>query len=489
MSQEEIEAMLAGMAAGSDESGSDDASEDASAGADAAAGDETAAAADDAPAAADSGEPISDGIFPVEDYLTRDEQDLLGEVGNICMGTSATTMSLLLGRRVNITTPKVSVQSVESLSREYPAPLVVSEVKYVRGLDGDNLLVLKEYDVALITNLMLGESLDIDEENIDLTEIHMSAIGEVMNQMVGSSATALADLTHQVVDISTPETRKLSIKDNGLSDAFESKDSPFVKVSFVMEIEDLLTSEIMQILTVDFARELAGALWKQMQEEMGLTDEAASEPAASAPPETPEPATPQQPAAAAPMPDQQYAQQQMPQQQMPPDQQYAQQYGQAPPPPGYGYPPQQQMPPGYGYPGYPGYPPQQQMPPGYGYIPPMDQQVPNPVVHEQQSVRVQQPQFPSFSAVGSDVPSLENIEMILDVPMSVTVELGRTKKKIRDILEFNTGSVVVLDRPAGEMVDIMVNGKLIGKGEVVVIDDNYGVRISEINVPNAAELL
>lgn len=478
MSQEEIEAMLAGMAAG--DSGSDDAADTAA----------DAPAADDAPVAAASGgdEPISEGVYPTEDYLTRDEQDLLGELGNICMGTSATTMSLLLGRRVNITTPKVSVQTVESLSREYPAPLVVSEVKYVRGLDGDNILVLKEYDVALITNLMLGESLDIDEDNIELTEIHMSAIGEVMNQMVGSSATALADLTHQVVDISTPETRKLSIKDNGLSDAFESSDSPFVKISFVMEIEDLLTSEIMQILTVDFARELASALWKQMQLDMGMADEsdAAPEPeqAAATPPppsETAPAAQPQTP----PAPEQTYQAPPQQQPQMPPDQQYAQQpYPQAPP--GYGYPgyPPQAPPPGYGYPGYP-----PQVPPGYGYIPPVDQQVPNPVVHEQQSVKVQQPQFPSFSAVGSDVPSLENIEMILDVPMSVTVELGRTKKKIREILEFNTGSVVVLDRPAGEMVDIMVNGKLIGKGEVVVIDDNYGVRISEINVPNAAELL
>lgn len=384
-------------------------------------------------------------MFSVDKYLTDNEQDLLGEIGNICMGTSATTMSTLLGRKVDITTPTLSIHTVETLSKEYPAPLVISEIKYTKGLEGDNLLILNEYDVALITSVMLGEEdTEIDPDNIELTEIHMSAIGEIMNQMVGSSATALADILHKMVDISTPITRRLTIKDENLSESFAERSGPFVKISFSMEIENLLVSEIMQVLSVDFAKQMANTVWQQMQIDAGISD-AQPVPETQAAPPTPEPvqsaatAPPQAPAMAAPAAPS-----------APQTPQFSTQtatYPQAP-------------------------------------------AIPN-VIHEEQNVRVQQPQFPSFNGVTGNmpIPSLENIEMILDVPMNVTVELGRTKKKIKDILEFNVGSVVVLDRPAGEMVDILVNGKCIGKGEVVVIDDNYGIRVTEINMPNAQELL
>lgn len=485
MSQEEIERMLSGM---TDDSAEDTGSDDASASGGANGG----ASPDDADTYSyptnDAGLSIGPvETLPVDDYLSRDEQDLLGELGNICMGTSATTMSLLLGRKVTITTPRISVQTMEALSEEYPAPLVVSEIKYVKGLSGDNLLILKEYDVALITNLMLGEDVDIDPDNVELNEIHMSAIGEVMNQMVGSSATALADITHQVVDISPPQTRKLELKEHGLGDSFPDHTEPFVKVSFVMEIEDLLTSEIMQILKVEFAKEMAAALWNQMQAEMGITSSSSpSEMAAASEPPQQQPAAPEPQPAAQPAPTAAAP----PQQQMPTG--YPDGYQQQVPP---GYPPmtpeqqaymQQMMMQGYPQQGYmqPGY----MMPPP-GYMQPGAGQGVSPVVQEPQNVRIQQPQFPSFTPVGGGIPNLENIEMIMDVPMSVTVELGRTKKKVKEILEYSTGSVVVLDRPAGDMVDILVNGKRIGRGEVVVIDDNYGVRISEINVPNAADLM
>lgn len=396
----------------------------------------------DAQAADEAVQEASADLSP-DDYLTKDEQDLLGEIGNICMGTSATTMSTLLGRKTTITTPEISIHTVDSLAKEYPAPLVVSEIKYTRGLEGNNLLILKEYDVAKITNLMLGEEEDIDPDHIELTEIHMSAIGEIMNQMVGSSATALADMLHKMVDISTPVTRRISIQDESLSDSFSNKNEPFVRISFHMEIEDLLTSEIMQVLSKDFAKELAAQVWQQMSNDMGASPEA---PAPAQPAEQP-PIPAAQPASAS-------------QQQAAPAQPQARAAAPvhntaAAPAPQYAGGTQPQM------------------------------------IHEQQNIKVQQPQFPSFNEAGGNmsVPSLENIEMILDVPMNVTVELGRVKKKIKDILEFSTGSVVVLDRPAGETVDILVNGKCIGKGEVVVIDDNYGVRITEINMPNAQELL
>lgn len=379
-------------------------------------------------------EVINASTLAPDDYLTKEEQDLLGEIGNICMGTSATTMSTLLGRKTMITTPKITMHTVESLAGEYPAPLVVSEIEYTRGLEGNNLLILKEYDVAKITNLMLGDEAEIDPANIDLTEIHMSAIGEIMNQMVGSSATALADMLHRIVDISTPATRRISIQDGSLSESFADAKEPFVRISFHMEIEDLLTSEIMQVLTVGFAKALAQQVWQQMQEDMGES---------TSTPEVEEPKI--QPTESRAAQAQSQSSQQATASPMNDSHAVAT----------YAATPQQQ------------------------------------VIHEQQNIRVQQPQFPSFNDTSGNVaiPSLENIEMILDVPMSVTVELGRVKKKIKDILEFNTGSVIVLDRPAGETVDILVNGKCIGKGEVVVIDDNYGVRITEINMPAAQELL
>ncbi len=368
-----------------------------------------------------------------DDYLTKNEQDLLGEIGNICMGTSATTMSTLLGRKVGITTPMISIHTLDSLSREYPVPLVVSEVQYTEGLEGNNLLILKEYDVALITNLMLGDEEEVDPDHIELTEIHMSAMGEIMNQMVGSSATALADILHKLVNISTPTTRRLVMDSGVVSDSFADPESPLVKISFKMEIEDLLTSEIMQIIPVEFAKSTADSVWRQMQEDTGMTEEPlTSAPAAQAP------ATP--------------AQQAQPQSNPQPAAEYVQ--------------PQGDMQPAYNAPE-------------------------NNVIRERQNIRVSEPQFPSFNNISGNpqIPSLDNIEMIMDVPMNVTVELGKTHKKIRDILDFNIGSVIVLDRIAGDMVDILVNGKCIGKGEVVVIDDNYGIRITEINMPNANDLI
>jgi flagellar motor switch protein FliN/FliY len=391
---------------------------------------------DDAAAEDTSSAPAAgDETLAVDDYLTKNEQDILGEVGNICMGTSATTMSTLLTKKVVITTPSISIHTVDSLSEEYPAPIVVADVSYIKGLTGDNLLILKEYDVALITAVLLGEDPnEIDPNNVELNEIHLSAIGEVMNQMIGSSATSLADLLNREVDISTPIIKKLNIQDDRISDNFEIEDDMLVKINFVMEIEGLLVSEIMQLLPYNFAKTMA----KTVMDEIGG---GAEEPAPA----------PQPAAAAAPAP--------------------APAAAPAPAPA-----PQPQAPP-------PTYAPQ----PAYQQAPMMES---HNVIREQQDVNVQNAQFPSFSnAYDARGASVDNIEMLLDVPMQVTVELGKTKKQIKEILHFNTGSVIVLDRVAGEPVDILVNGKKIGKGEVVVIDEDYGVRITEINMPPTSELI
>ncbi len=270
MSQEEIERMLAG---GSD-GGTPDPAPAAASSSETMSPEEIEAlmGGGASPAPADAGGDVED--LRAEDYLSRDEMDVLGEVANICMGTSATTMSTLLSMKVMITTPTVMVENAKTMGRKYEAPLVVAEVKYIEGLKGDNLLLLKEYDVALITNVLLGEDTNIDPNNIDLNDIHMSAMNEVMNQMVGSSATSLADVLHKKIDISTPTTKRLTLKENGFDNIF-AEHEPVVKISFKMEIEGLLTSEIMQIIPIELAKSMASDI---MVELYGGMEEAAPAP-------------------------------------------------------------------------------------------------------------------------------------------------------------------------------------------------------------------
>ncbi len=455
MSPEEIERMLSGAGeiedTGSADAGAEQAQEEAPPMEEPQAEMQPAVVVEEPPAHGEGKAEVQP--LDVSDFLSKDEQDVLGEVGNICMGTSATTMSTLLDRRVIITTPKISIHTLETLSDEYPAPLVVAEVSYTKGLFGDNLLILREYDVALITNTLLGETEEIDPDNIDLNEIHMSAMNEVMNQMVGSSATSMADIFGKTIDISTPTSKRLKMDEGNISDVFSKRNEPFVKISFAMEIENLLTSEIMQIIPIEMAHQMAReVLGDQPLEAMATPApqpvEAASQPVAAT-----------QPMAAAP--PQQAPIQEQPMDQQMPQEQFQQQ------PPAYQQQPAYQQPPMY----------QQQ---------PMYQPPPQQPMYQ----NVQQPSFPSFSTgEPGSMSSAENIEMILDVPMRVTVELGKARQKIKNILDYNMGSVIVLDKIAGEAVDILVNGKRIGRGEVVVIDDNYGVRITEINSFSAQELL
>lgn len=377
--------------------------------------------------------------FPLNDYLTKQEQDVLGEIGNICMGTSATTMYTLLNRNVTITTPRESIHTMDTLSKEYPAPIVAVEVNYIEGIEGKNLLILKEYDVALMTDVLMGgDGSGVDPNNIVLDEMHLSAIREVMNQMVGSSATSLANILNIAVNISTPTAKHINMQEESNLDSLFEKDEKLVKISFKMEIEDLLTSEIMQVLPVGFAKQLVGKLLDIQSNEkqappVAVPHEAA--PTMEAP--APAPAAVSQPAAPTPAPA-------------------------AEPAPAKNLQPAMAMSPQQG---------NITQTENYG------------LVRNPAEVQAKQVEFPNFDlqnqALGTEV---ENIAMLANVPMSVTVELGKSKKRIKEILEFNAGSVVVLDKLAGEPVDILVNGRPIAKGEVVVVDDNYGVRITEINV-------
>lgn len=388
------------------------------------------------PAASDSASNEEASSVLSDDLLSSMEKDALGEIGNISMGSAATTLSVLLGHKVNITTPTVSVDTMSTIQNQYPMPYLVVEVGYVIGINGNNILAIQASDASIIADLMMGgDGLNPQEE---LNDIHMSAVGEAMNQMMGTVATSLSTMFNKKIDISPP---KVNLIDLGAEDKITdlvNNDEPVVKTSFRMEVDGLIDSEIMQILPLDVAKEMVSFL-------MGGGAEAeAQEAPAPAPEPAPAPVAPEPapvaaaPATAAPAPQ-------------PAAPQYA-----APPQPQYTAPPMGAQP--------------VYAPPAYA----------NNVVSS--GVPVQNAQFAPLTNEPVEV-NAANISLIQDVPLQVTVELGRTKKSIREILEFSTGSIIELDKLAGEPVDIHVNGQLTAKGEVVVIDENFGVRITEIVSP------
>ena len=437
-----------------------------------------------------------------EEELTDVEKDAIGEVANISMGSSATTLYSLVNRKVNITTPVVTLATWKTLLDSYEKPCVFIQIKYTKGLDGTNILVLKEHDVKVITDLMMGG--DGTNTEGELGELHLSAISEAMNQMMGAAATSLSTLLQTVIDISPPES--------SLFDLTEVKDgkeiSPFlggtfVKISFRMQIDDLVDSTIMQLYPIDFARKLVETF---INTQMANIDEVTEKKPAQ--PENDTNTTAQIPA---PGTDNQTqmnntnlnGMNQMGNMGMNGMNQMGNmgmndmnqmnnmgmngmnQMGSM------GMNGMNQM-------GNMGMNGMNQM--GNMGMNGMNQmgnmgmnsmnQMGNMGMNSMnqmgmmgmpgQNVNVQPAQFQSFSNDNMGTTGQENIGLIKDVPLEVTVELGRTTKSISDILDFSPGTIIELDRIAGEPIDVLVNGKFVAKGEVVVIEESFGVRITEI---------
>ena len=402
-----------------------------------------------------------------EEGLTDVEKDAIGEVANISMGSSATTLYSLVNRKVNITTPVVTLATWKTLLDSYEKPCVFIQIKYTKGLDGTNILVLKEHDVKVITDLMMGG--DGTNTEGELGELHLSAISEAMNQMMGAAATSLSTLLQTVIDISPPES--------SLFDLTEVKDgkeiSPFlggtfVKISFRMQIDDLVDSTIMQLYPIDFARKLVETF---INTQMANIDEVTEKK-----PEQPENDTTAQ--IPAPGTDNQTqmnntnlnGMNQMGNMGMNGMNQMGSmgmngmnQMGSL------GMNGMNQM-------GNMGMNGMNQM--GNMGMNSMNQM--GMMGMPGQNVNVQPAQFQSFSNDNMGTTGQENIGLIKDVPLEVTVELGRTTKSISDILDFSPGTIIELDRIAGEPIDVLVNGKFVAKGEVVVIEESFGVRITEI---------
>lgn len=398
----------------------------------------------------------------VDDYLTAMEQDALGEIGNITFGSAATALSTLLGRKVDITTPQVSVITKEELQEQFPLPHVAVHVNYVDGFHGTNLLVIKVKDAQVIADLMMGG--DGTGELSALVDISISAVQEAMNQMMGSSATSMSTIFNRFVNISPPGINIINLA-GGEGEKELPQESVFIKISFRLIIGDLIDSTLMQLLPVSFAKDMVSILMGGgettedhhssmdlgMSAEQALLNEMSNN--YSNPTQSPMHSQqtyqqpPQQPMYQQPMHEQPMYEQQQPmyQQQQP---MYQQQQ------PMYQQPPQQ--------------PYQMPAPQSYG----------NNMGNR--NINVQPVQFSNFSS-GPPMQSDEtNLNLLLDIPLKVTVELGRTQKVIKDILELSQGSIIELDKLAGEPVDILVNNKLIAKGEVVVIDENFGVRVTDI---------
>lgn len=416
LSQDEINALLSGMASGdtSAETVSGDASQ---------AG------------------PVSEPAAVASADLTEIEKDAIGEIANISMGTSATTLYSLVNRKVNITTPVVTMAQWDNVMREYEKPCVFIQIKYTSGLDGANILVLKEHDVKVITDLMMGG--DGTNTSGEVEELHLSAISEAMNQMMGSSATSLSSMLGKMIDISPPEASLINLTEfKKASEIAPFLEGTFVKISFRMQIEDLVDSTIMQLYPIDFARSLYEIF-------IGNQGAGAGAPAEEPPKNEPEPYVPPKVDAAAAntgTPDTNQMNGGMPQMGMADMSQM-----------NYGMPQMGMGQMNYGMP---------QMPMG---------QMQQPV-----NMNIQPAQFQSFNQNFAAMPSQENIGLIMDVPLEVTVELGRTRKSIAEILDFSPGTIIELNKIAGEPIDVLVNGKFVAKGEVVVIEESFGIRVTEI---------
>lgn len=361
-----------------------------------------------------------------ESVITAPEKDAIGEISNICMGTAATTLSTLVNQKVVITTPVVSVITMNELSAKFERPCVFIQISYIEGLDGNNVLILVEDDVKTITDLMMGG--DGTNTSDELTELHLSAISEAMNQMMGSASTSLSSMLEKKIDISPPTASRIDLNDSVAYDNYSFLDGEFVMVAFKMEIGDLVDSQIMQLYPIDFAKEL----YKKFSG--GLAGEAALQ-------------------------SETEVQQKEPQVQQPQMQQAQQQ--QAPVS-------QPQLDPNMMQQGQPMM--------GMGQQPMMQQMYMMPP----QDVNVQAAQFQQFNQGINPLSQQENIDLIMDVPLEVTVELGRTNKTIKEILDFSPGTIIELEKLAGEPIDVLVNGKYVAKGEVVVIEENFGIRVTEI---------
>lgn len=420
--------------------------------------------------------------------LSPMEIDAIGEVLNISMGSAATAVSTMLDKQVTITTPRVSVEPLGLVEYSALEPALSVKITYTEGLSGSNVLIFRQRDMQLILNQLMGID-DPPSDDFALDELSMSAACEVMNQMMGASATALAEFLGKAVNISTPEARIIT-PDYTFSDAIGmDANQQIVSIHFNMDIQGVMTSEFVSAMPCDLAKSMVSGFLETTEPEESAAppapapsppEVAQSQPAAPLPVSSEPTTTPQPQGSAAPPVAQ-------PQPQQTPPMSGLSGPGYPPPPYYPPYPPTgaSGVYPPYPPTGVPGYPPYYPYPPYPPYPQQPDASVP---VYQPQKVdpqppakvqNVQLPQFSKGNLTGEPVLG-GNTDLLMNVPLDVTIEIGQARRKIKDILSFAQGTVIELEKQAGAPVDIVVNGQLIAHGDVVVIDDNFGVRITEI---------
>lgn len=413
------------------------------------------------------------------------ELDAIGEIMNISLGASATAVSTMLGTKVNITTPVVLVQTKEQFEFKRLEPAIGVEISYVEGLEGKNIMMFRKEDIRIIVSTMMGG--DIPEAEFEMDELYVSAICEVMNQMMGSSATALSEFLGTIVNISTPKSFEIGEPEEFKNKYFVEADG-MVVVRFRLEIEDKLNSEFMNIMP----RKLAKRLLEPFADSLGLSAEAAApepEPVVQPEPQMPEPEPVMQPEPAMQAaPEPQIQAEPAPAPAVPPVQPMAQPVQ----PMAQAADPAMQ---GMQQPYYPY--PSAGMDPMMIQLLNQMQQTQMQMMEMMKNTRTASSAESSASNAGGSIirplasPQIQdgagegeedktNQEMLMKVPLEVSVEIGRTKRLVKDILEFTQGTLVVLDKMAGEQVDLFVNGQCIAKGDIVVVEDNFGIRVTEI---------
>ena len=386
------------------------------------------------------------------------EMDAIGEILNISLGASATAVSTMLNARVDITTPVVNVVEKEEFQMDRVEPAVGVEITYISGLQGKNIMLLKRHDVKVIVEMLMG--IQMSDEEFELNEMNISAVCEVMNQMMGASSTALSEFLGRMVNISTPISFPIESEHEFVEKYFEDN-NPKVVVGFTLKIADKLESEFFNVRPIELAKSLVDGFIPN--EEIAKVEE-----------EKQENLIAQEVTAKMKEPDESKAKETIPDSVIP-EQTMESVATQMPQMSGDASMMQMQM--------------MQQMM--------MQMQMMQQKMEDQQKAsepRLINVQTASSPAIAPDKNidlaegQAENMELIMGVPLELSVEIGRTKKLVKDILDFTKGSLVVLDKLAGEQVDLFVNGQCIAKGDVVVVEDNFGIRITEIMKLNLSTL-
>lgn len=381
--------------------------------------------------------------------LTENELDAIGEILNISMGSAATAVSTMLEKKVMITTPQLEQNSFKNIDCSNLEPALIVKIKYIKGIEGTNITMFRRNDMRIILDLLMGNDISDSEDDFEFDDMSMSAACEVMNQMMGASATALSEVLNMPINISTPDALLIDKKEELQHSFFEfQEDEMVVAISFHMIIKDILDTTFTCFLSLDLAKKIVDQVCGEVEEN--------HEPI-SAPIE--------QPSSFSTMPDITMTVHHEPEAQSA------------------SIPNNQPKPVSKPIP-QPAQPAQTQP-----VQPPLVSQQPVATAYAQQqntmpyeAVSIKHPEFPNFSqqTMQASVPSSLNMGLLMGVQLDISVVVGRTKQKIKDIMEFGQGTVIELDKQTGAPAEILVNGQLFAYGDVIVVDDNFGVRITEI---------